>query len=364
MGRCLAGAGGILVALAWAVHRADLLWCEARSIPLGVLWRPQGFFLGDMPDLHGRTALVTGANTGLGLETARQLALANATVLLGCRDTAKCAAAARLIGSAVEGRGSRGVVRTVRLDLADLRQVAAAADTLLRDLTALDILVNNAGIATRFPRALTVDGLEVTFQVNYLAHFLLTQRLLPLLQAANRTAAPRVVHLSSGAHRGAPAEGVPLCREAVNGAAMGAYARYGMAKLASLVFAQELARRAPGVLSNAVHPGVVATELLREGNFQRMLGAALGSAAFRLAQLRNALFAYTPVEAARTVLYCAVSPDVERAAFRGAFFVPIARQWPARHPKASDPQFGAALWGFSERLIADALVHRGDGAWG
>lgn len=346
--------------LALAVQRLGLLWCEARSIPLGTFWRSHGFELADMPDLIGRVTLVTGANTGLGLETSLQMALANATVLMACRSSSKCDAAVREVTAAVAARGSSGTARAVVLDLAKLRQVAEVADALLQELPRLDVLVNNAGLATQFPHRLSEDGVELTFQVNYLGHFLLTTRLLPLLLAAGSAAgsAPaRVVHLTSGAHRGAPLEGLPLDLARLNEAAtMGAYARYGAAKLANLVFAHELARRHRSLLSSSVHPGVVATDMLRPDNFQAMLGNVLGPVAWRLAQWRNALFAYTPRAAAVTMLFCAVAPDLEKQPLRnGELFVPVAARWPAKHPRATDLAFAAALWDFSTQLLSEAL---------
>ena len=161
-----------------------------------------------------------------------------------------------------------------------------AAQTLERELSGLDLLVNNAGVAAQFPLRLTADGVEQTFQANFLGHFALTTRLLPLLEraAVARGAPSRVVHLTSGAHRGAPAAGVPLSLAGVNDGGIGAYTRYGMAKLASLAFSAELSRRhaATALVSAAVHPGVVATELLRVDNFAAMLGRAAPSAALCL----------------------------------------------------------------------------------
>ena len=139
-------------------------------------------------------------------------------------------------------------MRTVQLDLADLKSVQRGAARLRRELRSLHVLVLNAGVATQFPHALSADGVERTFQANYLGHFHLTTRLLPLLtRGAKRSRRPsRVVHLTSGAHRGAPAEGVPLTLDGVNSPALGAYARYGMAKLASLAFSAELSAVASG----------------------------------------------------------------------------------------------------------------------
>ena len=366
----------LLAVVLGALQRGRAFWCSARGIPLGTVLRAPGFRLSRMPDLHGRTALITGANTGLGLEVARQLALARARVVLACRDAAKCDAAASDVRAAAGLRldDSSDAVQTVRLDLSDLRAVLGCAAALDRQLRSLHILVLNAGVAAQFPTARTVDGVERTYQANYLGHFALATRLLPLLErTARRERRPsRVVHLTSGAHRGAPAEGVPLSLERINGP-MGAYARYGMAKLASLAFSNELARRyrpppagapahppgdaappPPLVLSNAVHPGVVATEMLRPGNFASMLGPSLGRAAWLVAQARNLLFAYSPRTAAVTVLYAAAADEVEAERLTGALLVPIATRWTPHHPMATDAAFGRALWDHSERLVRDA----------
>lgn len=134
---------------------------------------------------------------------------------------------------------------------------------------------------------------------------------------------------------------------------MGPYARYGMAKLASLILAEEIDRRShkEGVLSTAVHPGVVATELLRRDNFEAMLGPQLGPLAMALASFRNRIFAYSAETAALTVLHCATST----ALHGGELFVPIATRWEPKHLKSGDPAFAHNLWTFSEALVKDAL---------
>eukprot|EP00435_Cladocopium_sp_Y103_P035499 s3075_g9.t1 len=130
--------------------------------------------------------------------------------------------------------------------------------------------------------------------------------------------------------------------------------RYGMAKLANLLLAQEVDRRVGhrGVYSNAVHPGVVASEMLRLPNFQAMLGTWLGSVAYHAAQLRNRFFAYSVEEAALNVLYCAASPEIEARDLRGALIVPLAQPWPPRHPAALETGPGRRLWEFSD-LVND-----------
>lgn len=346
------------VALALAVYRSDALWCGGRALPLATFWRVPGFSYEQMPALHGKVVLVTGANTGLGLEVASQCARAGATVLLGCRDEGRCAKAAQHIAQSTGVPPSQ--VKPVRLDLNDLSQVDLAADVLLRTLDALHILINNAGIATQFPQpALSVDGIETTFQSNYLGHFHLTTKLLPLLErtAMNTGQRARVVHLSSGAHRAAPSAGVPLSLEGINDESIGPMTRYGMAKLASLILSNELARRHPNtILSNAVHPGVVATSMLRQENFRAMLGPIAGPVAWRAAKLRNMLVAYSTSTAALTVLFCACALRLEDGAGKsGAFFVPIATEWAPRHPKATDSDFGIRFWEFSHKLVNQSL---------
>ena len=347
----------LLLAVGLGLSRSTAFWCGARGIPLGTLLREPGFSIDQMPDLSGRTALVTGANSGLGLEVARQLAIANARVVLACRDVAACRAAAQTI----QLDAPASAVETVQLDLSDLRSVAACAASLGRRLGSLHILVLNAGVASQFPIDTTIDGLERTFQINYLSHFALTTRLLPLLtRTARQTRRPsRIVHLTSGAHRGAPSEGVPLAVEQINGA-MGAYARYGMAKLASLAFSNELARRhRPSILiSNAVHPGVVATSMLRRDNFVRMLGQVAGRGAWAAAQIRNALFAYSSTTGALSILYAAAATEIERHSISGELIVPVATRWPAHHRMANDASFGAALWSWSEKQTREALRRR------
>ena len=159
-----AAVGVCIVAVVVALLlRGNAFWCGARGIPLGTLLRRQGFSYGRMPNLAGQTALVTGANTGLGLEVSRQLARANASVVLACRDAARCDAAVRLVRAEA---GGDAAITSLSLDLSDLHSVTDAAAELLRRRQPLDMLVLNAGVASQFPTALTVDGVERTFQVS------------------------------------------------------------------------------------------------------------------------------------------------------------------------------------------------------
>ena len=357
----------LILALAFAARKGELFWCNARGIILGTLLQTPGFSLDRMPDLHGKVAVVTGANTGVGLEVAKQLLIANATIVLACRNSTRCLQAHDYL---VRESNQPSQIIDMLLDLNDLESIdqfvidlkAALLQRSPRGVPMLDILINNAGAATQFPFQLTSDGVERTFQANYLGHFALTSKLLPLLKQAalDGSTRARVVHLTSGAHRGAPVAGVPLSVAGVNDQTLGAYARYGVAKLANLAFASELARRhGETVISHAVHPGVVASEMLRKDNFEAMLGTLSGGVAWRLARARNALFAYSTQQAALTVLYPAVAPELEHGTpSNGQLFVPVATPWEPRHPMATDAEFGARLWAFTEDLSTCIDRHR------
>jgi NAD(P)-dependent dehydrogenase (short-subunit alcohol dehydrogenase family) len=196
--------------------------------------------------LERRTVLVTGAASGIGLETARGLSAKGARVLVGARDETR--------GSAVVDELSRGAgAELFPIDLSSFASVRHAAERLLASERALDVLVNNAGTVSR-TRRVTADGHELTWQTNFLGGFLLTRLLLPALKSAR---GPRVVNVSSAAHYGGRIAWEDL--ELTRGyATLKAYAQ---SKLAQVLFTRELARREPGVAVNAVHPGAIATKI-------------------------------------------------------------------------------------------------------
>ena len=209
-------------------------------------WKPS-----DLPDLSGRTAIVTGANSGIGFHTARELAAHGATVFLACRNVdAAREAAAEMTGD----------LRVERLDLSSQQSVA---DFAARWERPLDLLVNNAGVMRPPKYGETVDGHELQFGTNHLGHFALTGRLLPALLAAP---APRVVTVSSVAH----GDGNISVLDANPEASYRPIRSYGNTKLANLLFALELHRRAPAaestLTSTAAHPGVAATGLVADPN--------------------------------------------------------------------------------------------------
>ncbi|MGA9860364.1 MAG: oxidoreductase, partial [Solirubrobacteraceae bacterium] len=208
----------------------------------------------DIPDQRGRQAIVTGANSGLGLVTARELARAGASVVLACRNPAKGEQALRQVREAAVDPDA---IRLESLDLADLASVRAFADRMSTELPQLHLLVNNAGVMAP-PRRLTADGFESQIGTNHLGHFALTGLLLGTLSAGPD---PRVVTVSSAAHRIGTIKFDDLQREH----GYNNWLAYGQSKLANLLFCFELQRRATAadspLLSLAAHPGAAATNL-------------------------------------------------------------------------------------------------------
>ncbi len=200
--------------------------------------------------MAGRTVLVTGATSGIGLEAARDLARMGAHVVLGVRDAARGAALALEIARAGDA------AEVLPVDLASFDSVREAVRRFEASHAALDVLVNNAGTAVR-RREVTSDGHERTWQTNFLGTYLLTCLLLPALR---RTSRPRVVNVGSDAHRTGRIDwdDLELARK------YGAYQAYANTKLALTLFTRELARREPGIAVNVVHPGAIATEIWRE----------------------------------------------------------------------------------------------------
>ena len=240
----------------------------------------------DIPDQTGRTAVVTGANSGLGLQTSRQLARFGAHVVLACRDKATRAAEAMTF---IRSKVPDASLSTAPLDLADLASVRTFAAATLDAHPSVDLLINNAGIMA-VPYRRTADGFEGQFGTNHLGHFALTGLLLPALLA---TPGSRVVTVSSGAAAMGRMHFDDLQGE-------GRYHRwlaYGQSKLANLLFAFELARRlaasGSAVVSAAAHPGYAATNLQSAG--PREAGNWLAA---RFMELGNAMFAQSDAQGA------------------------------------------------------------------
>jgi len=201
------------------------------------------------PDAQ-RTVLVTGTTSGIGRETARQLARMGARVVMGVRDVER----GKAIATRIQNDG--GIAEVLPIDLASFASVREAAARFLDTHPSLDVLVNNAGVALR-NRQVSVDGHELTWETNFLGGYLLTRLLLPALRRGDR---PRVVHVSSEAHRTGRIDWDDL--ELSRG--YGGFRAYSNTKLAQILFTRELARREPGIAANALHPGALATRIWRE----------------------------------------------------------------------------------------------------
>ncbi|MET7688581.1 oxidoreductase [Streptomyces sp. NPDC005483] len=300
-----------------------------------------GWSAKDVPDQSGRVAVVTGANSGIGYVTARELARRGARVMLACRSEARGVQARnRLVG---ETPGAEA--EFARLDLGDLSSVREFATAYPYDR--LDLLVNNAGVMA-LPYGTTADGFETQFGTNHLGHFALTGLLLPVLLA---TPAARVVTVSSMAHALADIDIDDLNSER-------RYRRwiaYARSKTANLLFVHELARRLAAhgsdVIAAAAHPGYAATNLQAAG--PKMAGRR---AAERFMGIGNRLFAQSADAGALPTLYAATAPDVLPDSFTG----PSLGGWrgsPApsrRAPWTRNDQAAGRLWIASQELTGVA----------
>ncbi|GAA2794205.1 oxidoreductase [Nonomuraea dietziae] len=275
-------------------------------------WTPS-----DLPDLTGTTAIVTGANSGIGLATALELARHGARVTVASRDPSRGRSAVGDIQRAVRGAD----VHYAELDLADLSSVRAFAATVDR----VELLINNAGIGM-IPRGQTRDGFELQFGTNHLGHFALTGLLLPRLLASS---SPRVITVSSDAHKVGKLDFDDLGLER----GYGRTSSYGRSKLANLLFTLELQRRAAragsSLVSVATHPGATATNFFTLGPLQPLLR----------------LFLNSPEDGALPSLYAAASPDIRGGEYLGP---KVKRLTPSR--TATDEALARRLWEVSTEL--------------
>lgn len=292
-------------------------------------------------DQSGRVAVVTGANTGIGLEIARTLAARHATVVLACRNTDSARRAALDITDSIPSAD----VRTIPLDLADLNSIAAAAASLRDTFPAIDLLINNAGIMASEPSR-TVDGFESDFGTNFLGHFALTGHVIDIVNAAP---AARIVTVSSITHRRRTATldfDDLHCHSGFDTALA-----YSRSKMAAMVFMIEMQRRLSeaghSTISLAAHPGGVRTNILHHQN--RLVQLVYNP---RLARLTS-WFTQSPADGALPVLRAALASD----AHGGDFYGPSGRGELVGPPvpvaisrRAQDPDTGRRLWKAAEEM--------------
>ncbi|MFZ0248252.1 oxidoreductase [Candidatus Binatus sp.] len=294
----------------------------------------------DMPDLSGKTIVVTGGNSGIGYEAALEFARKRADVILACRDLGKARTAAAQISASSPG----AKVEVMELDLSNLASVRGFADAFHLAHPALHVLCNNAGVMA-IPYRTTADGFEMQFGTNHLGHFALTGLLLDRLLA---TEGGRVVNVSSGGHRMGSIRFDDLQWQK----GYRKWFAYAQSKLANLLFTFELQRRADAagakLLSVACHPGYAATNLQAAG--PRMQGSSMMESLFSVG---NSLFAQSAAMGALPTEYAAVAPDVHGGDYIGPDG--IGELW--GHPvkvgcsaAARDTAAAARLWEVSEQL--------------
>ena len=277
--------------------------------------------------LKGKTVIITGANTGIGKETAVDLARRGARVILACRNMSKGSEAVREI----QERTGKSVLLE-ELDLASLDSVRRFANNILQSEPRLDILINNAGImACDYQK--TKDGFEMQFGVNHLGHFLLTMLLLDLLK---RSAPSRIINVSSAGH--SMGSGKIHFEDINSEKSYRSWEAYFQSKLANVLFTRELSKRLAGtnVAVNALHPGAVSTELGRHSFVSSFLMEPV-----------KWYFCKTPEQGAQTTIYCAVSEEMEGVS--GKYLADCAIKEPSK--PAQDDEMAKKLWDLSEELV-------------
>jgi len=291
-----------------------------------------------MPDQTGRVAVVTGANTGIGFETAAALAARNAKVIMACRNPQKAKDAMARIRERTPGAD----VEFVELDLASLESVERFSDAFRAGHDRLDLLINNAGVMIP-PLGHTEDGFELQFGCNHLGHFALTGRLMDLIEA---TPGSRVVNVSSMAHRQGKMDFDNLNAEK----GYDKMPAYGQSKLANLLFTFELQRRFEAtdssVLATAAHPGWTGTDLQRHSGLFRFL---------------NTFFAQTPPMGALPTLRAAADPEARGGDYFGPKGMYEMRGYPIKvgtTPAAQDELDAGRLWEVSEKLTGVSFLSR------
>lgn len=273
-------------------------------------------------NMAGKVALITGANSGIGKETALALARMGANLVMVCRDRER----GRLALEETKSKSGNATVELMICDLSSQTQIRKLAQELKQKHDRLDLLINNAGvILTR--RRVTEDGIESTFAINHLAYFLLTNLLLDLIK---QSAPARIVNVSSTVHSSATIDFNDLQAER----SYGGMRAYGQSKLANVLFTYELARRLEGsnVTVNCLHPGVIATNIFRD------ISGLVGTA--------SKLFLKSPKRGAETSIYVATSPEVEGVTSKYFDDKKAVRS----SPESYDEAIAQRLWQVSEQL--------------
>ncbi|KAJ5173263.1 hypothetical protein N7492_005856 [Penicillium capsulatum] len=295
----------------------------------------------DIPDLSGKTIFITGGTNGLGAESALHLAKHNpAHIYISGRNAHS---AAKII-SQIQSIAPETRATLLECDLASLTSVQAAASRFQSQEDSLDILMCNAGIMAQ-PKSLTTDGYELQFGTNHLGHALLIKKLLPVLERkALQGGDPRIIILSSQGFLLHPREGIVFAdlKTVQDFCVVGPWRRYGQSKLANLLYARELARRYPGILSVAIHPGVVSTGLV--GNTSMMEKAAVYASNFGKM--------LKPVEGAYNQCWAATVARSKISS--GMYYEPVGKLMESRlDDVARDEELARKLWEWTDEELRE-----------
>ncbi|KAG0376783.1 hypothetical protein BGX24_007226 [Mortierella sp. AD032] len=311
---------------------------------------PNGYSYNKIPDLTGKVAIVTGANSGLGYATTVALAAHGARVFLACRSRERAEEAIQNAAVEIKSKYPNAPapqLEFLELDLNDMTKSHQAAQEFLKKGLPLHILVNNSGIMN-CPFALSADGIETQFAVNHMGHFVFTMGLLDKIKASQPS---RIVVLSSIAHEMNPASLNGIDFDTLNDSTKtDNWDRYARSKLANVLFGKALARRLANdkVWVNIAHPGAVHTSLNRSA--KDSMGETLG----KLSDYLNSKLSMTPEVGALTQLYLATSPEVEEKDIRGRYFIPIANEIQPT-AESQNEELQEKLWMYSERLAREKV---------
>ncbi|XP_018563138.1 retinol dehydrogenase 13-like [Anoplophora glabripennis] len=287
--------------------------------------------------LDGKTAVITGANTGIGKYTAQDFYTRGARIIVACRNLEKANQAIADIKEACKDLENLGTILVVELDLSSLSSIKNCAAQLLDSEERIDLLINNAGVMM-CPESRTEDGFEMQIGTNHLGHFLFTLLLLPRICQSTPA---RIVNVSSLAHRGGRIDLEDLNWEKKK---YGEFASYQQSKLANILFTKELARRLTdmginGVTTYALHPGAIKTDLGRH-----LLDSSLMTNLF----VRSIAWTFkTPQEGAQTTIYCAV--DEKCADENGLYYAECAVKKP--NSAALNEEDAKGLWDLSWKMV-------------
>lgn len=303
--------------------------------------------INQIPDLSDKTILITGANSGIGFYTALELARKGANVILGCRDKHKAEEAKNRIINEVPN----AKIEIANFDLSDLNSINEFSDNYIKQNKPLDILINNAGVMTPPDRLTTKDGFEIQWGTNYIGHFALTYKLLPVILKSENS---RIITVTSIAHRGAK-----IFFDDINWEkSYNAMSAYGQSKLANIVFGIELQKRLEkynyNVKSIIVHPGVVASNLISSSyNIRPTISGWISKTIIKF-------FAAPTLNGALPSLYAATSKDAQGGKFYGPDSLFGLRGDPAEEKPdksvTTDPDLAKKLWDISEKMTGYSFL--------